>query len=72
MSGKTAGGLVLIIVGVAALLWGFNQMNSFGARLARELGVGDNTGAIAVGAGILLAVVGLVLMVKKPSTPSTP
>ena len=65
MSGKTAGGLVLIVVGVAAAIWGVNYMNSFGSQLASELGARDNTGPLAVGAGVVIALIGLVLAVSK-------
>jgi hypothetical protein len=53
MSGKTAGGLVLVVIGVGVGLWGLNVMSSFGHRLARELGMQDNTGPIAIGVGVV-------------------
>ena len=67
MSGKTAGGLVLIVVGVGVALWGINLMNSFGQQLAREIGMQDNTGPIAIGGGVVLGLIGLVLAVSKGS-----
>ncbi|HZT29371.1 MAG TPA: DUF3185 family protein [Bryobacteraceae bacterium] len=67
MSGKTAGGLVLLVVGIGIALWGINVMNSFGQRLAREIGMQDNTGPLAIGVGAVLALIGLVLTVSKRS-----
>lgn len=72
MSGRTASGLVLIVVGVAVAFWGINLMNSFGAQLGRQLGMQDNTGPIAIGAGVVLGLIGLVLAASKGSTSSQP
>jgi hypothetical protein len=61
MSGKTAGGLVLIVVGVILALWGINLMNSLGSQITRGLGMQDNTGPVAIGGGVVLALIGLAL-----------
>src|ERR1039458_9424938 len=61
MSGRTAAGLVLIVVGVVAALWGITLMNSFGQQMARETGVQDNTGPLVIGGGVALALIGLAL-----------
>ena len=65
MSGKTAAGLVLIVVGVAAALWGINVMNSLGSQIAGAIGMRDNTGPVAIGAGVVLGLIGLVLVASK-------
>jgi amino acid permease len=68
MTGKTAAGLVLIVVGVVLALWGVNYMNSFGSQLGRAIGMQDNTGPVAIGAGIVFGIIGLVLVVSKSSS----
>ena len=50
MSGKTAGGLVLIAVGVGLALWGINLMNSLGAQIAGAIGMQDSTGSVTFSA----------------------
>jgi amino acid permease len=65
MSGKTAGGLVLIVVGVVLALWGLNYMSSLGSQLANAVGMHDNTGPIAIGAGIAVVVIGLAVALSK-------
>ena len=50
--------------GVVAALWGINVMNSFGYRLGNELGMHDNTAELAIGAGVGLGLIGLVLLVS--------
>jgi hypothetical protein len=64
MTGKTAGGLVLVVVGVILALWGVNLMNSLGAQIARGIGMQDNTGPVAIGGGAVLAIIGLALAVS--------
>jgi hypothetical protein len=68
MSGKAAGGLVLILAGVVALIWGIMYTNSLQTQLANAFGAHDNTGPLAIGAGIVLGIIGLVLIVKKPQS----
>ena len=67
MSGRTAGGLILIVIGAVVALWGINLMNSLGAQIAGAIGLHDNTGPIAIGAGIALGLIGLVLVSTKGS-----
>ena len=71
MSTRTAMGLVLIAVGLAAALWGINLMNSLGAQLAGAIGVQDNTGPLAIGIGVVCALIGLVLAATKGGTAKT-
>lgn len=65
MSGKTAAGLVLMVVGIAVALWGINVMNSLGAQIAGAIGMRDNTGPVAIGAGVVLGLIGLGLVASK-------
>ena len=66
MSGKTAGGLVLVVAGVIALVWGFDHMNDLHTKLLNALGGHDNNGPLAIGAGIVVGIIGLVLIISKP------
>jgi len=61
MTGKTAAGLILIVVGMGVAAWGYNLMNSLGAQIAGAIGLQDNTGPIAIGVGIVFALIGLAL-----------
>lgn len=63
MSGKVAAGPVLMIVGLASALYGFNYMNSFGSQMARTVGMSDSTGVICIVAGGLLFFLGLWLCI---------
>ena len=62
MSGRTATGLLLLAVGVAAALWGINLMNSLGSQIARQIGMQDNTAPLAIGVGVVFGLIGLVLL----------
>ena len=68
MSGKTAGGLILIVGAIVAVLWGINHMNDMHTKLWNALGGHDNNGPLAIGAGIIIGVVGLLLIVSKPKS----
>jgi hypothetical protein len=68
MSGKTAGGLVLIVAGVVAVAWGINHMNDLHTKLLNALGGHDNNGPLAIGAGIVIGIIGLMLIVWKPKS----
>src|ERR1035437_9664992 len=68
MSGRTAGGLVLIVVGVMVALWGINLMNSLGTQIAGRYGMQDNTGPVAAGGGCISAIIGLALAITGSST----
>lgn len=67
MSGRTAAGLVLVVIGVVAALWGINLMNSLGAQIAGAIGLHDNTGPTAIGAGVVIGIIGLGLVATKGS-----
>jgi ABC-type thiamin/hydroxymethylpyrimidine transport system permease subunit len=68
MSGRTAGGLVLVVGGVVALVWGVNHMNDMHTKLLNALGGHDNNGPLAIGAGIVVAIIGMVLIISKPKS----
>jgi uncharacterized membrane protein YidH (DUF202 family) len=65
---KTAGGLVLVVAGVVALVWGIDHMNDLHTKLLNALGGHDNNGPLAIGAGIVIAIIGLVLIVSRPKS----
>ena len=46
---------------------GINPMSTFGQQLAREIGMQDNTGPIAIVAGVVIGIIGLVLVASKSS-----
>ena len=61
---KMAGGIILFL-GLVLSFFGYNQMNSLEAKLGQMFGQADNTGMIMVGAGIVIAIVGIILLLKK-------
>jgi hypothetical protein len=52
-------------------MWGINLMNSLGAQIAGAIGMQDNTGPIAIGGGVVLGLIGLVLVSTKGSAAKT-
>ena len=72
MSGKRAAGLVLIVLGAAALLWGVNLNNSMGSQIAGAIGIHDDTGNIAMPAGALLALIGVALALQREAIATRP
>jgi preprotein translocase subunit SecG len=60
MSGKTAAGSVLIVVGIAIAAWGIKLANR---QLAGATGMYDNTSSIAIFVGIAFFITGLLLAV---------
>jgi len=62
MSGKTAAGSVMMVIGVVMALWGISFVNSVGQQLAEQFGMRDNTGLLAIGGGAAIAIIGLVLV----------
>jgi hypothetical protein len=68
MRGKTAGGLVLIVGGIVAVVWGIDHMNDLQTKLLNALGGHDNNGPLAIGAGIVIGIIGLLLIVSKPKS----
>ena len=68
MSGKTAGGLILIVGAVVAVVWGINHINDTHTKLWNALGGHDNNGPLAIGAGIVVGIIGLLLIVSRPKS----
>jgi hypothetical protein len=64
MSSKTAGGLVLIVVGAATALWGVNYLSSLASRFGRAVGLQDNTGYVALGVGGLFCLIGFIVAIS--------
>ena len=61
MNGKTAAGLVMLVVGIACALYGANYMQSLGSQFDARVGISDYAGQILLGAGSLIALIGLAL-----------
>ena len=68
MSGKTAGALILIVGAIVAVLWGINHINDMHTKLWNALGGHDNNGPLAIGAGIVVGIIGLLLIVSRPKS----
>ena len=68
MSGKTAAGLILIVGAVVAVVWGINHINDTHTKLWNALGGHDNNGPLAIGAGIVVGIIGLLLIVSRPKS----
>ena len=67
MDGRKVVGGVLILVGIASVFYGINELNSFSSKLMNLVGQ-SNTGAYtAIVAGIIAGLVGLVLLFPKKS-----
>lgn len=58
MNGKSIIGIVLIIAGVALIVFGINHMNTAGSKIADFFGQEDKTGMFSVIAGVILALAG--------------
>jgi drug/metabolite transporter (DMT)-like permease len=58
MNGKSLIGIVLIIAGIALIVFGINHMNTAGAKIADFFGQEDKTGMFSVVAGVILALAG--------------
>lgn len=59
-------GIVLLVAGIALLVWGFNLYGSFGNKLTRAIdgSVDGKTVAVLVGGGVC-SLLGLFKLVKK-------
>ncbi|HEV2962752.1 MAG TPA: hypothetical protein VG649_13065 [Candidatus Angelobacter sp.] len=68
MSAKTAAGLILIVVAVVAVVWGINHINDMHTKLVNALGGHDNNGPLAIGAGVAIGIIGLLLIVSRPKS----
>jgi hypothetical protein len=65
---KTASGLILVVIAIVAVVWGVDHMNDTHTRLYNALGGHDNNGPLAIGAGIVVGMIGLLLIVWKPKS----
>ena len=68
MSLKTAVGLILIVIAIVAVVWGISHMDDMHTKLYNALGGHDNNGPLAIAAGIVVGIVGLLLIVWKPKS----
>lgn len=68
MDQKKIMSVVLIIVGVAFLIYGLNSMDSPSSHMGAFFGKSDDKGMITILFGGVLSVVGLVLLLSKKSS----
>ena len=70
MTTKQVVGLILLIIGIAAVFYGLSIMNSFEYELVSAFGAGPSPAFfLMMGGGIVAAIVGMLLLVfgrKKP------
>jgi hypothetical protein len=68
MDGKRVFGGVLVLLGVAFLFYGINDLNSVSSKLMRLVGQ-TNTGAyIAIFGGVVAGIAGLALLFQRHDT----
>jgi len=58
-------GGVALLVGVVLALYGINSINSASSQLARAMDEPDQSGIIAIGIGVIIGVIGIVLLSSK-------
>lgn len=59
-------GIVLLVAGIALLIWGINLYGAFGNKLARTFtGASTNETMIFLIAGAICAVLGAIILYKK-------
>lgn len=58
MNGKSLIGIILIIAGIALIIFGINHMNTAGSKIADFFGQEDKTGMFSVIAGVILSIAG--------------
>ncbi len=58
MNGKSLIGIILIVVGIALIIFGINHMNTAGSQIANFFGQEDKTGMFSVIAGVVLSLGG--------------
>lgn len=62
---KNAAGIIILVLGIALAGYGINHMNSAGSEIKSFFGVEDKTGLTFLIVGAVVAIAGLVAMVKK-------
>ena len=59
-------GIILLLVGIGLLIWGFNLYGAFGNKLARTFtGASTNETMLFLIAGVICAVLGGIILYKK-------
>lgn len=62
---KTFAAIVVVIIGIALVVYGIDHMNSTAAQIRTLLGEDDIMGKSTIGIGSILIVVGAILAVRK-------
>jgi len=65
MTTKKIIGIILILIGVVLAYYGYDQKNSIGSQLSSAFGQTNTTAIIYMVGGVILAVAGIVLILKK-------
>jgi len=69
MSGRVAAGLLLMVVGAATALYGYNQTQSLSYRVGQSIGLTDHSAVISILAGAAVGLIGLILAVSGGANP---
>ena len=62
---KNAAAIFILIVGIALTAYGINHMNSAGSEIKSFFGMEDKTGLTFLIVGAVVAIAGLLVIVKK-------
>lgn len=62
---KNAAGIIILVAGVALAAYGLNHMNSAGSEIKEFFGMEDKTGLTFLIIGAIVALAGLLAIVKK-------
>lgn len=62
---KNAAGIILLVIGIALAGYGINHMNSTGSEIKEFFGMEDKTGLTFLIVGAVVAIAGLLAVVKK-------
>lgn len=62
---KNTAGIILLVLGIALAGYGINHMNSAGSEIKEFFGMEDKTGLTFLIIGAVVAIAGLLAMVKK-------
>ncbi len=62
---KNLPAILLLVIGVALLVYGFNHMDSTESKIRDFFGQEDKTGMIAIVIGAIMAIAGAFLLLRK-------
>ncbi len=58
-------GVILLVIGIALSVYGFNIQNSFGSQIASAFGQKDNSATIYIVLGVVASILGIILLANK-------